>query len=79
MYLSSHRAHDNSRLASGGADKAVILTDVGTGQHIRTFRGHMSVSVVVTGRMFVIEAVSSAQQPQHANHNFFKKVKGQKI
>ncbi len=38
------RAHDNGRLASGGADRAVILTDVGTGQHIRTYRGHLSVS-----------------------------------
>lgn len=40
------RAHDNSRIASGGADRAVILTDVGTGQHIRTYRGHLSVSPV---------------------------------
>jgi len=38
--------HDNSRLVSGGADKVVIITDVGTGQSIRKFRGHMGVSVV---------------------------------
>lgn len=37
-------SHDNSRLASGGADKTVLLTDVGTGQPIRKFRGHISVS-----------------------------------
>ena len=29
---------------SGGADKIVFLTDVGTGQPIRKLRGHLSVS-----------------------------------
>ena len=38
------RSHDNSRLCSAGADKTVQLTDVGTGQPIRKFRGHISVS-----------------------------------
>ena len=38
------RSHDNSRLCSGSADKIVQLTDVGTGQPIRKFRGHISVS-----------------------------------
>ena len=40
----STRSHDNSRLCSGGADKIVQLTDVGTGQPIRKYRGHISVS-----------------------------------
>ena len=35
---------DNSRIASGGADKIIFLTDVGTGQPIRKLRGHLSVS-----------------------------------
>jgi len=35
-------SHDNSRLVSGGADKIVFLTDVGTGQPIRKLRGHLS-------------------------------------
>ena len=42
--MTACRSHDNGRLVSGGADKVVILTDVGTGQPIRKFRGHMSVS-----------------------------------
>lgn len=41
LYYSSW---DNSRIASGGADKIVFLTDVGTGQPIRKLRGHLSVS-----------------------------------
>lgn len=41
------RAHDNCRIASGGADRTVILTDVGTGQPIRTFRGHLSVCIKI--------------------------------
>lgn len=36
-------SHDNSRLVSGGVDKMVMLTDVGTGQPIRKLRGHLSV------------------------------------
>ncbi len=40
----SARSHDNGRIVSGGADKVVILTDVGTGQPIRKFRGHLGVS-----------------------------------
>ena len=35
---------DNSRIVSGGADKIVFLSDVGTGQPIRKLRGHLSVS-----------------------------------
>ena len=40
----SFSSWDNSRIASGGADKIVFLTDVGTGQPIRKLRGHLSVS-----------------------------------
>ena len=37
-------SHDNGRLVSGGEDKIVFLMDVGTGQPIRKFRGHLSVN-----------------------------------
>ncbi len=40
------RSHDNSRIVSAGADKMVLVLDVGTGQPIRKLRGHLSVSVV---------------------------------
>ena len=38
------RAHDNSRIVCAGADKVVLMIDVGTGQPIRRLRGHTSVS-----------------------------------
>ena len=46
-------AHDNSRLVSGGVDKVVMLTDVGTGQPIRKLRGHLSVRIEWFERQYI--------------------------
>lgn len=37
------RSFDNSQICSGGADKAVALWDVTTGQVVRKYRGHAGV------------------------------------
>lgn len=42
MYL--YRASDNAKIASCGADRAVILWDVGTGEILRRYTAHWEVN-----------------------------------
>ena len=46
---------DNSRLASCGGDKTVVQWDITTGQIIRRFRGHTSVSLHASIRYHFIK------------------------
>ncbi len=46
--LDAVSSEENDKIASCGGDKTVILWDVATGKLIRRFRGHLSVSCVLS-------------------------------
>ena len=58
MYRLTCRAHDNSRIVCAGADKVVLMIDVGTGQPIRRLRGHTSVSHLLPATLLVYQYLS---------------------
>lgn len=45
FFVFCYRSSDNSRIASGGVDRSVLLFDVGSGEIVRRYTAHWEVKV----------------------------------